>query len=221
MARQPLLVLRPDLTDEICRLLSVGVPIDKVCERFGIAESSYYNWIKRGQVEHDRRSEQRDPDRKRLGKREKDIRQREQPFLEFLERATRARAEAFVGAVAELRRAMHPTETVTEATETFTETRLDRQGEPYEYKRTTVKRSVTKSPGNWRAALEFLKRADPTNWSEHTVQKFAGVIATSSAEERQTEPDDGPSFAAQVFEILAEAGALKSQPSTAGDSETD
>jgi len=57
------------LQQEICDLLSDAVNIETVCELVGVARSSYYNWLSRGESG-------------------------EEPFAEFLDATTRARAKA-------------------------------------------------------------------------------------------------------------------------------
>lgn len=96
--------------------------------------------------------------------------QRDKP--EFHEMVTRARVETRELAVKTLRSAMEPFDQQTITQETFTETRLNRRGEPYQYTRTKKTAAITKLAADWRAALEYLKRRDPDNWSEHLVIKL-------------------------------------------------
>ncbi len=42
----------------ICEYLKKGVPILTTCQAVGIAESTYYDWIKRGQGCHNERSQE-------------------------------------------------------------------------------------------------------------------------------------------------------------------
>ena len=86
---------------------------------------------------------------------------------DFAEAVGHARSKARRAAVAAWRQGMLPTTTVADATETFSETRINaRTGEPYTYTRTKVTKTVTNHPADWRAAAEYLKRRDPFNWSE-------------------------------------------------------
>ena len=61
--------LTPMLKQEICDLLSDAVNLETACELVGIAKATYYNWRERGESG-------------------------EEPFAEFLDAATRARAKA-------------------------------------------------------------------------------------------------------------------------------
>lgn len=59
-------------------------------------------------------------------------------------------------------------------------------------------------------------------WGIDEPQGIAAVIATGEVDKkRQTKPDDSPTFAAQVFDILAEAGALDAGVTDAGDTEAE
>ena len=61
--------LTPMLQEEICDLLSDAVNIETVCGLVGISKATYYNWRERGESG-------------------------EEPFAEFLDATTRARAKA-------------------------------------------------------------------------------------------------------------------------------
>ncbi|MCZ2078933.1 MAG: hypothetical protein LC130_28535 [Bryobacterales bacterium] len=156
--------LTRELQDELCSLLTDWVPVETACNALGISDSTYYAWRKRGREEQDRRTawEGKEPP----GKREQARRDREAPFLEFLEATTRAIAQGEAYAIDALRRGTLPSETVVKTHEVFTETRLKQDGSTYEYTRTIEREQVTESPGEWRPALEFLKRRDPKRWSE-------------------------------------------------------
>jgi hypothetical protein len=71
---------KPPLTKQICELLADSVSIRTACEIVGIAESTFHAWCMRGA----------------LG---------EAPYAEFLERTTRARAQARVSIVRGIRSA--------------------------------------------------------------------------------------------------------------------
>lgn len=91
-------------------------------------------------------------------------------FPDFADAVSRARSEANIGATVVLRRAMAPHDDTRTVTKNFTETRIDaKTREPYEYHRVEVIEEVTHLQGDWRAALEFLRRRDPEHWTERLI----------------------------------------------------
>ena len=129
---------------EIVKLLSSGCIIDDVCAKVGINPDTYFEWVK--------------------------------VHSDFSDLVERAKADAKLGAVLSLRKAMMPHDILSRTVKTFTETRLrkakDTDGNifeaPYEYKKIEQSETVS-NEFDWRAALEFLKRRDPDNWSEHLI----------------------------------------------------
>lgn len=126
---------------EIVRLLELGVTIADTCAHAGIGERTYYDWVRRGEAG-------------------------EEPFQQFSQAVSRAHGAAKVKAIETLRTAMSPYNTTRTTTETFTETRLGRDGKPYDYKRVKQSKTVERMQGDWRAALEYLKRRFPDEWTE-------------------------------------------------------
>jgi hypothetical protein len=141
--------LTDDRQRKIVGLLEKGATDKDACTSVGIDESTFYLWLKDGK-------EQKSPEK-----------------IEFLEAVTRARAKVNVLATNTLRLGMLPTELETETTETITETRLKKDGTLYEYQKTTTRKSVATQPGDWRAAVEWLKRRDPEHWTDHVVVAFS------------------------------------------------
>ena len=129
---------------KLVKLIKSGVSISDACANTGVAESTFYDWMERG------------------GK-------SESPFSEFSEAVNRARNDAKVTAIGTLRNAMSPYKEASTTTETYTETKLTRSGDPYEYKRQTERKTVTLYAGDWRAAVEYLKRRAPDEWSEKHI----------------------------------------------------
>lgn|GEM_PF-6723318 len=134
--------LTPELQKDLCDNLKAGVVVRDACAQVGIGESTYYAWLtKSGKL-----------------------------YVEFREAVRRAQSSARVSATLALRSGMLASQTVIEATEIFTETRLrkmtDGSEEPYTYEKKTTRKSTTKHPSDWRAALEYLKRRDPEHWSD-------------------------------------------------------
>lgn len=92
---------------------------------------------------------------------------------EFSEAVSHARGIARQRAVDAYRAAMKESQEKTAREETYTEIRLDRNGTPYEYKRTTVTKQVTTLAPDWRAAESYLKRRDPEHWAETFIIKVS------------------------------------------------
>jgi hypothetical protein len=149
-------LLNDEMQHKICELLKIGVPIADVCGQVGITDRSYYSWCARGEAEETRLAQNSNAR----------PRQRETKYVQFLHATTRARAEARVTAVETLRSGMKPQVTTTRTVNVITETRLDKKGLPYEYTKKNVSEVTTTAPGDWRAAVEYLKRRDSDNWSD-------------------------------------------------------
>lgn len=128
---------------ELARLIETGIPIADACAAAGIGERTFYDWLRRGEAE-------------------------EEQFSQFSQAISRARVAARVAAIKTLRNAMNPYSETSTVIEVFTETRVKKTGETYDYTRKTERTTVTKYAGDWRAALEYLKRRDPDAWSPPT-----------------------------------------------------
>lgn len=145
-------ILDAKLQKQICTAIADGCVIRDVCRAFNISKSSYYNWMKLGR-DGVTGEEDGGPN-----------------YVEFLDAVTRAKAKANNLAVKTLRSALKPRKSTSKSTEVFTETRFDRKGEKYEYKKTTTRNTITVEAPDWKAAVEYLKRRDPKHWSEkHNV----------------------------------------------------
>jgi transposase-like protein len=136
---------RTKLTDpvqkQIVQLLETGVTIADTCAHVGIAKSTYFDWIRRGEAG-------------------------EAGYSDFSDGVSRAHGAAKVKAIETLRAAMSPYNTTRTTTETFTETRMKRDGTPYEYTRVRKSRTVERMLGDWHAALEYLKRRFRDEWGD-------------------------------------------------------
>jgi peptidoglycan hydrolase-like protein with peptidoglycan-binding domain len=157
--------LNPELHKHIIGLITAGVTDKAMCEAVGISHESYYNWMERGQKEIERLNRSRADS--------VEPKETEKVFVDFFEGVTRARGNAIANAVLALRQGMMPNEAREESVETFSETRIDKDGKPYTYTKTTQKTKVIKNPSDWRAAVEYLKRRDRDNWSER--QELTGA----------------------------------------------
>lgn len=149
--------LNPELQKEIVKYLTQGVTDQATCDVVGINVASFYNWMDRGRKESERL--------KNATKNTEPL-ENEAAYLDFFEAVTRARGNAIAGAVLALRQGMMPNETIQDTEETFSETRIDKNGKPYTYTKKSNKRTVIKNPADWRAAVEYLKRRDRDNWSD-------------------------------------------------------
>lgn len=130
------------LQKQVVKLLSNGVTVTDVCAHVGISKESFYNWLDRG-------------------------REGEALFADFLDAVTRAHNAAKVVAIETIKVAMLPRVETQRVVKTYSETRLDKDNQPYEYKEVTS--TVTRTPmlGDWRAAVEYLKRRYPEEWTDH------------------------------------------------------
>jgi len=129
------------LADEICQLLSTGALIEDVSLKLGFSRNTFTNWCNK--------------------------------YPDFGAKVNKAMADAKIGANVVIRRAMAPYDETTVTTKTRTETKLKRNKdgsqEPYNWVSTTQLNTVTHHQGDWRAALEFLKRRDPEHWADRLI----------------------------------------------------
>ena len=173
--------LTPTLQKDIIARLSAGSTIKATCDSVGITDQTYRNWINRGEAESKRRE---NPNVKEGTQ----VWQDEDPYFVFFWEATRAQADGMIQAAIRFREGMNPSESEAVTTETTIETRLrkvKKDGviveEPYEYKKTVTRKTVTHNPGDWRAAMEYLARRDPENWARQAVQRTEHTGAEGGA----------------------------------------
>lgn len=151
----------PETREKILQRLAAGSTIKTTCDSVGIGVSTYMEWLEIGQAHLAGEDHRHMP---------KTIEERD-AFSEFSEATTRALADGLIQAAIAFRQGMNPSKSTSDTTETLEETRLDKEGKPYIYRKTITKRTVTQTPGDWRAAMEYLARRDPENWARVNPQK--------------------------------------------------
>jgi predicted DNA-binding transcriptional regulator AlpA len=134
--------LSEGLQNDLVALIEKGATDIDACEVVGISTSSFYRWMNDGQ---DGENENK---------------------LRFYLAITAARARARMDAVNTLMESLETREVRKFSTKTLTETRIDREGNPYEYTRTEEQVDIMEQPPDWRAAVDYLKRRDKEHWSE-------------------------------------------------------
>jgi hypothetical protein len=130
-----------DMLKTVCKLLAQGITDRETCAQVGISPQTFYTWLQKGSVET-------------TG-----------VYREFLDAVTRARSDATIKAIAAFRTGLTPTTIKEEMIETVSETRLDRDGNPYQYTKTITREKRVVQPPDWRAGMEWLQRRDKGNWS--------------------------------------------------------
>lgn len=135
-----------EMLKAVCKLLAQGVTDRETCAQIGISPQTFYTWLQKGSVEQ-------------AG-----------VYREFLDAVTRARSEATVKAIDAFRSGLAPTTVKEEVIETVSETRLDKDGNPYQYTKTVTRQKRVVQPPDWRAGMEWLQRRDKANWSARVEQ---------------------------------------------------
>jgi hypothetical protein len=151
----------PDVREKILARLAAGSTIRTTCDSVGVGESTYFEWVEIGNAYINEQPHERMPEDEA----------EKQAFAEFAEASTRAVADGLIQAAIAFRQGMNPSKSTSDTTETLEETRLDKEGKPYTYRKTITKRTTTQTPGDWRAAMEYLARRDPENWARVNPQK--------------------------------------------------
>ena len=161
----------------LCGHLAQGAHIKTACEAVGISEATYHDWRARGKKARDEPPPTLDLTRQGLIDllEEADVaypprvtksalldlvaqQHREDPFLEFLESSTRARARRTLESLARIEAGAEGGALL----ERTTTTRTSQSGATT----TTVHERWT--PPDWRADGWFLERRHPAQWSRHT-----------------------------------------------------
>lgn len=178
----------PAIRKKILACLRAGSTVKATCDSVGVGVSTYFEWLEIGRAHLSGTSHARMP--RKVAERD--------DYAEFAEATTRATANGLVHAAAAFRRGMNASQGVSTITETIEETRLDKEGKPYAYRKMVVRETVEHVPGDWRAAMEYLARRDPENWARTNPQKHehSGEVGLSwkdvikAAEEYDAERGD-------------------------------
>lgn len=188
------ILLTPELMDRLCSLLRVGAYVEQACAQVGIEKSSFYNWMRRGAREVNRRTKYaeeierehiedrtrrqkiRVEERVRRTKRGKDHVQtceEEQRYVEFLNAIQRAQAEGEHAMLSMVSKAAAGGAVVRRTTRTASDG-------------TTSTTEVHALP-DWRAAAWRLEKRHPQRWGAARVDVHVeGEIATTSASPART-----------------------------------
>lgn len=186
--------LNKTLQGKIVKLLKSGVSIADTCQQVGIDESTFYMWQKYGA-------------------------DAVEGYIEFFEAVNRAKNTAKVVAIGAIHNASKPYQQRTVVKETTIETRLRRNGEPYEYKHSEERETIAYYPGDWRAAVEYLKRRFPDEWSEKRILELGITPELLERLDKVAREADVP--ASTLFEnMLNELATQLHESGAEGDSES-
>jgi hypothetical protein len=187
--------LTRELADELIKALDNGNTIANACALAGVGEATYHRWIVRGEqaaelLEHE---PQRDdyPNAKAHKAALSEWRKRctaEQPFREFRERSTRARARVFDRA----------TSAIVEALEAQAPVVVGKGADAYV-------ELVPDHPTRAKVAIELLKRRDPENWTDGKRIEHAGAVTVEGRSPAELSPEERAALDALSLELGDEA----------------
>lgn len=148
--------LTPTLQKQLVAALKTGATVVDVCKSVGLGKATFYEWLAIGEAVIDGTKHARMPEDPTEQKR----------FVDFVDAVTRAQEDAKMSAIKTLRTAMNPYTETTKSTKTFKETRLKRDGTEYQYVRVEESKTTVRRQGDWRAAVEYLKRRYKDEWGD-------------------------------------------------------
>lgn len=160
------LTLTAELAKQMVDFAAKGVPDVDNCQLARVTPESFYQWIRWG-----RGIAGEIPEPKNTPKAE----QSRALLLQFFQDITRARSESRKAAIDAFRTGLETQEETRTEIETFTEIRLNKNGEPYTYTKTTERTVIIMRPPDWRAGADWLERRARSDWNrktEITVQNW-------------------------------------------------
>lgn len=180
----------------IIAALKTGATDKDVCAHAGIHPDTFYDWLKRGEAEPD------------------------SPYSEFSDAVTRARIAAKVTAIGSLHTAMIGVRTVRRTRHVVNETRLNQWGSPFDYHIDEEDEIVVEAPGDWRAAVEYLKRRFPAEWGDKQSNFNYNNLDPALIEKLFKSLDAAGLNASDVFNELIASAASEATGPTGGQEHT-
>lgn len=182
------------LTEEVEKRLvdaaRAGVPVDIAASHAGIGAATFHLWMGKGRAEQERRDDGEDPDEDR------------DPYVDLLDKVTRARSEAAVKGVLNVQRAAAGGAVTEETTRKW---RDPETGAPVE------ERTVKRMAPDWRAAAWYLERQHRLHFGKEARLELTG--AGGGPVEVSVDAD---ALAARLHENLRAVGAAVAEL-TSGD----
>lgn len=203
--------LTPELQEKVVEYLESGVTVENIVAAVGIAKSTFYDWIKRGE----------ESDRKTI-------------YSDFSDAVTRAQKQSLIRAEQVAREGLEEREELITAIEEVVETRLrgvhklDENGKsyvekvPYEYRRIVTRTTTRTILPNPDYAIKYLSRLDPATWAETRKMEIAGE-GGGPIQTTQTNVNleaENAHDAASILKQLAELGAIPPEPSPSDNNAT-
>lgn len=127
--------------------------------------------------------------------------------LEFLEMTRRAHQVALTKAVKAFASGLQEQKVNHAEIVTFTETRLDKNGKPYQYTKETRTSKLIETPPDWRAGQAWLERRDRENWGQR-IDLVLGVEITVLKRLKEKAAAAGVDLSNVFEEMVNELGSI-------------